>query len=98
MVSVSADVEAQEAGPEKDEQEQWPALYEPREIRTGFRVGAAGNSPRVDLPMPGVGILFEAGTSGSVVDSSSIGNFGNGLTKVNAKLKIVDLMEFDNGG
>jgi Cu(I)/Ag(I) efflux system membrane fusion protein len=32
-------VESQEPGPEEDGEEQWPGLYEPREIRTGFRIG-----------------------------------------------------------
>jgi Cu(I)/Ag(I) efflux system membrane fusion protein len=32
-------VMSQEPGPEKDGVERWPAIYEPREIRTGFRIG-----------------------------------------------------------
>lgn len=32
-------VMTQEPGPEKDGQERWPAVYEPREIEVGFRIG-----------------------------------------------------------
>lgn len=32
-------VMSQEPGPEKEGVERWPAIYEPREIRTGFRMG-----------------------------------------------------------
>lgn len=73
------------------------AIIDSRVSGTGFRVGAAGNSPSVDLPMPGVGIQFENGTSGSISESSSIGNFGKGLIKARGKSKKVDLIDFDNG-
>lgn len=64
---------------------------------TGFRIGAAGNSPEVNLPNPGIGIQFEGGAKGVVSKSSSIGNFSAGLKKLNAKVKRKDLLLFDNG-
>ncbi len=36
---------------------------------TGFRVGATGDFPRVNQPMPGVGIEFENSSAGTVWDS-----------------------------
>ena len=37
-------------------------------IGTGFRVGAAGNSPDVDVPGPGIGILFEDSAKGIIIN------------------------------
>jgi len=64
---------------------------------TGFRVGAAGNSPDVDVPNPGIGILFEGGAKGAVNNSSAIGNFAAGFKKRGASVQRKNLVLFDNG-
>ena len=64
---------------------------------TGFRVGAAGNSPDVDVPNPGIGILFEDRARGIIINSSSIGNYAGGLVKRGATVQKKDLALFNNG-
>lgn len=72
------------------------AITNSQVIGTGYRVGAAGNSPAVDLPRPGVGISFEDGAKGVIAASSSIGNYSYGLKKINAKVKLKSFVQFDN--
>lgn len=74
------------------------AITNSQVLDTGFRVGAAGNSPDVDVPDPGIGIRFENGAKGVIANSSSIGNFGVGLKKRGASVQRKDLVLFDNGG
>ena len=66
-------------------------------IGTGFRVGAAGNSPDVLVPDPGVGILFEDNAKGIIINSSSIGNYADGLVEKGASVKKSGLALFNNG-
>ena len=66
---------------------------------TGFRVGAAGNSPTIDRPMPGVGIRFHGTARGLLHESSSVGNHGAGLAGASDYfVRRVGFVEFDNGG
>ncbi len=46
---------------------------------TGFRKGAAGDSPDVDRPRPGTGISFENASGGLVANSKVVGNFFGGI-------------------
>ncbi|MBA2614629.1 MAG: hypothetical protein H0U90_02455 [Actinobacteria bacterium] len=46
---------------------------------TGFRVGATGDFPRVNQPMPGVGIEFENSSAGTVWDSVVTQSFRAGI-------------------
>lgn len=71
------------------------AIVNSQVIGTGFRVGAAGNAPDVQIPVPGTGISFEAGAAGSVSGSTAIRNFGPGVTGINPKKG--ELLQFDNG-
>jgi len=66
-------------------------------IGTGFRVGAAGNSPDVNVPEPGTGILFEDSAKGIITNSSSIGNYASGLVEKGAAVQKKDLALFNNG-
>lgn len=66
-------------------------------IGTGFRVGAAGNSPDVDVPDPGIGILFEDSAKGIIINSSSIGNYSGGLVEKGAAVQKKGLTFFNNG-
>ena len=73
------------------------AITNSQVVGTGFRVGAAGNSPDVDAPAPGTGISFEDGARGLISNSASIRNFGPGLSKRGASVKRVGFVSFDNG-
>lgn len=66
-------------------------------IGTGYRVGAAGNSPDVDVPEPGIGIVFEDKAEGIIINSSSIGNYAAGLVEKGASVQKKDLALFNNG-
>ncbi|MCI0651420.1 MAG: right-handed parallel beta-helix repeat-containing protein [Planctomycetes bacterium] len=64
---------------------------------TGFRVGAAGTSPSVDLPDPGVGIEFKNSSKGLVANTTIAGNYGKGLVKKGGtNVQQSGVQQFDN--
>jgi hypothetical protein len=65
---------------------------------TGFRVGAAGNSPDVNPPSPGDGIHFELLSKGLVAHTLINGNFFGGLVNraSGSNLFIDGVVIFDN--
>jgi parallel beta-helix repeat protein len=63
-------------------------------IGTGYRVGAAGNSPDVDQPDPGTGIQFEGASRGLVAETQATGNFGKGLAGSSVQKR--NMLVFDN--
>jgi len=72
------------------------AITNSQVVGTGFRVGAAGNSPDVDPPMPGTGISFEEDARGVISDSASIRNFGEGLSAKKKRVDLNNFTSFDN--
>jgi parallel beta-helix repeat protein len=49
---------------------------------TGYRVGGGASFPDVNTPDPGIGIDYEAGTSGVVSNSVVVGSFGREIRGV----------------
>jgi parallel beta-helix repeat protein len=69
---------------------------------TGFRIGAAGQSPvaaagSVQItPMPGTGIEYEGG-SGHIADTVVTGSFAVGIDTADASVELTRVVAFDNG-
>lgn len=66
---------------------------------TGFRVGQAGDVPRVLQPMPGVGIEYEDNSSGLICNTCVTRSFGAGIkssAKGKDKVRLEDVCAFDN--
>ncbi|MDQ3417822.1 MAG: right-handed parallel beta-helix repeat-containing protein [Acidobacteriota bacterium] len=69
---------------------------------TGFRIGAAGQSPVAAAgavqvsPMPGTGIEYESG-SGHIADTVVTGSFAVGIDTGGASVELTRVIAFDNG-
>jgi len=71
---------------------------------TGYRIGAAGQSPVATppaaqvTPNPGSGIEYETGTSGFIAFTTVTGSFGAGISNEAGQnsLQLLDVVAFDN--
>jgi len=71
---------------------------------TGYRVGATGDFPRNNRPMPGAGIDFDDNSSGLICHSCVTGSFGNGVNgrtrgqgyRYNVAVELDDVCLFNN--
>jgi hypothetical protein len=64
---------------------------------SGFRVGATGDFPAINMPAPGNGITFEGNSQGSVARTTVSGNFCIGLAAfAPSYVEARDVVAFDN--